>query len=332
MNRSVLTWCAAVVSAGLMGCSSSAPVEKNSTAPKAIETYIAAVDAQKQGDNKQAAETLRRAIAANPKLVMARNLLGQILRDDNQYDQAAEQYEHLVQMDPYWFANHYNLALCYQMLNELPQSAHSYLAALNLKTNDVNANTNLALVYLALKDMDHALYYAQRATEADAKSARAFANLGIVLDARNELGKAEVAYLSSIELDSNQPATLLNYAANLLMQNKPQAAISTLRRAVSLQNTPLVHKRLGDAYLAAKRFDFARQEYDQALKLSPQYYPALNQIGQLLVTQYKDELELDEQKKADAIAAWQKSLEINADQPQVRQWISQWQNAALFGQ
>lgn len=299
--------------------------------PPAIDTYIDAVRAYDAGDKPRAVETLRQAIAANPKLTMARNLLARIYRDDNQYTQAVDQYEALVRMDQYWFENHFNLALCRQMLNELQSSAQSYLNALRLKPDDAPAHTNLALVYLSLNDLDNAERFARRAGELDPASARAFANLGVVLDARGAFTDAERAYLKSLELDSDQPATLLNYGTNLLMQNKPRPAINTLQRSLALQDSSLGHKRLGDAYFTAREYDAALREYNLALKLNPSYYPAMNQMGLILIAQYKEGLELDEQKRAAAVAIWRRSLEINPTQPRVQEWIRQWTSRELFG-
>ncbi len=309
--------------------SAGTPVDPNR--PVAIDTYIAAVKAYDQGDKSRAVQALHDAIAANPKLTMARNLLARIYRDDNDYPQATDQYEALVRMDPYWFDNHYNLALCYQMVNRLADSARVYLDALRLKPADPGANSNLAIVYVSLNELDKALAFAKRATEYAPKSAAAFANLAVVLDARTEYAEAQKAYLKSLELDSNQAATLLNYGANLLVQNQPAAAIAVFQRALQLQDSALGHKRLGDAHFAANHPDEALRQYNLALKITPRYYPAMNQMGLVLINQYKSGLELDEEKKAGAVAIWRRSLEIQADQPRVQQWIDQWTGKELFG-
>jgi tetratricopeptide (TPR) repeat protein len=332
MNHRRLLLIVPIASAVLCGCAPKKPTTTASTRPVGIDNYVQAVQSYDQGNKDAAVSSLTQAIQQNPNLTMARNLLASIYRDDGDYAKAADQYEAVTRLDPYWWTNHYNLALCYQFLDRLQAAAASYARALKLNPNDMKSNMNLGLVYLGLGQYDQAAQYGQRAVDLDPKSATARANLGIIYDARGEYTKAESAYRQALELDSSQQSTLLNLGSNLIMQGKTREAVATLQQALKLADTALARKRLGDAYAANKQYDEALKEYNSALKNNPRYFPAMNEMGLVLIEQYRQSLELDEQKKIAAVAIWERSLQIQPNQPRVQQWVRQWSEKEMFAQ
>ena len=83
---------------------------------------------------------------------------------------------------------------------------------------------------------------------------------------------------------------------------------------------------------ANKQYEEALKEYNAALKNNRRYYPPMNEMGLVLIEQYRQSLELDEQKKIAAVAIWNPSLEIQPNQPRVQQWIKQWSGKEMFSQ
>src|SRR5829696_2845398 len=75
--------------------------------PRAVKGYVQAIEAKQRGDTQGAIRALEGATAANPDLTMARDMLGDLYRAGGQYEKASEQYEALVQLDPYTALNHY---------------------------------------------------------------------------------------------------------------------------------------------------------------------------------------------------------------------------------
>lgn len=332
MNLRRLLFIVPIASAVLCGCAPRKQPAPAATRPVGIDDYVQAVQSYDKGNKEAAVAGLTEAIRQNPNLTMARNLLAGIYRDDGDYSKAADQYEAVTRLDPYWWMNHYNLALCYQFLDRLQAAAASYARALKLNPDDMKSNMNLGLVYLGMGQYDQAAQYGRRAVELDPKSATARANLGVIYDARGEYARAEAAYRQALELDSRQQSTLLNLGSNLIMQGKAHEAVATLQQAVKLADNALSRKRLGDAYAADKQYDEALKEYNAALKLNPRYFPAMNEMGLVLIGQYQQSLELDEQKKIAAVAIWNRSLEIQPNQPRVRQWVKQWGGKEMFGE
>jgi superkiller protein 3 len=210
----------------------------------------------------------------------------------------------------------------------LQEAAESYGHALKLNPDDPNSNMNLGLVNLYLGDVDAAVQYCEKATLLDPKSAAAFSNLGVALDAKGDYSRAEAAYRHSLDIDPENPTTLLNLGTNLIAQNKGSEAADILEKVIKMQDIPLHRKRYGDALAKAGRYDDAVEQYQQALKLDPKYFPAMNEIGWSRIADYKNNLELDDSKREQAIDMWKQSLEINPEQPKIAAAKQEWTEKA----
>ena len=315
--------CVAVVGgAGMVGCAS------KTAGPKGVDRYVQAVQAYQSGDKDRAVANLVAATRTNPDLIMARVMLGDLYRESGNYNDAVAQYEQLVKLDPYSWSNFYKLGVTYQFLERLRDAAASYQRALKLNPDDSKTNMNLGLVHLYLGDPDEAVRYTERATLLDPKSASAFSNLGVALDARGEFARAEAAYRHSLDLDPDNNTTLLNLGTNLIAQNKGAEAVDIMEQVMKNEDIPLHRKRYGDALAKAGRYDEAVKQYQEALTKDPNYYPAMNEIGWARIAEYRQNLELDDAKRNEALAMWDKSLAINPDQPQIQAAKQQWSGRA----
>ena len=120
---------------------------------------------------------------------------------------------------------------------------------------------------------------------------------------------------------------MLNLGTNLIAQNKGSEAVDIMERVIKMQDIPLHRKRYGDALAKAGRYDEAIKQYEGALNIDPKYYPAMNEIGWAKIADYRQNLELDDAKRTEAVAMWDKSLAVNPDQPRIQaarqQWASQ---------
>lgn len=299
--------------------------------PEAVEFYVRGEQLRRQGNLQGAEDEYRAAVQRNPNLRMPHSRLGDMYKQRGDYAKASGHYEAVARLDPYDPQSHYNLGLSYHFLNQLQDAAASYLRALNLNPRDMSSNMNLGLVYLALDQPDDAVKYLQRATEVDPKSAIAWSNLGVALDARGDSRRAEGMYRRSLELNSNATTTLQNLAANLLSQGKPGEAIAVMEQVIERVDTAGTRKRFADTLVSANRFDEAVRQYDIALKRDPRYYPAMNEKAFVLIRQYRDGLELDDEKRKGAIALFRDSLKLNPNQPVIKRQLEKAENPQLFG-
>ncbi len=324
LRTSLVLLLAGLPTLGLVGCAHRAGTGAPSKR-QAVETYVRGVYAYQSGKKDDAIRELQDAIKANPQLIMPRILLGGLEKDRNDYQAAADQYEALVRLDPYFAGHEYNLGVSYQMLQRLHDAEKSYQAAIRLDPKNFGAHMNLGLVYMALGDADNAVKYTDAAAKLNPTSAEAFANLAAALDARGDYVLAEWAYHKSLEAAPFQAGTLLNYANNLMAQHKPREAIAVLDQAMKIEQTPYALKRKGDALAMQNNLPEAIAEYQLALEKNPKYYGAMNECATVLIQQYKAGMELDVPTRDRALALWRKSLEINPDQPGVKAALQEWE-------
>jgi tetratricopeptide (TPR) repeat protein len=298
--------------------------------PRAVNRYVEGAELLQQGRRDQAVEALRSAIESNPDLISPRSLLGEVYREDSKFKEALDQYENLVRLDPYEVSNHYYLGLCYHFLDRLQEAGLAYRDALKLNPDDFKSNMNMGLVRLALGDTEGSVAYLRKATEIDPKSAAAWLNYGVALDGAGDLARAESAYRRSLEIDATSQTAQLNFGTNLVLQGKTSEALAVLEPLAKKLNSPLVHKRFGDALAQAKRWDESAKEYEVAIKLNPRYFPAINELGTISIERYRQGLELDDNLRITALNAWKRSLGVNPDQPAIRDQVQKWEKRPLF--
>lgn len=320
------TICLAILLAA--GCAS--PSTTSYPKPPGADQYVKAVATLKTGDQEKAIAELEQAVVLNPSLRMARMTLGELHVARKDYEKAVPQLRAASDLDPYTLRNHYNLGLSYQLLNQMQEAAHAYLRGLKVAPEDLKSNMNLGLVYFALNELDPAIFYLEKATRLEPTNARAWSNIGVVYDARGNLVFAEASYRKALELDPNAESTLINLTSNLINQKRGTDAVTVAQRLVSLNGSPLSKKRLGDAYTAAGQWDDAANTYDDAMKADTRFAPALNAKAEMFITRYEADLRLDDQLRQKALAAWQDSLKIDANQPAVIANVEKWKDAKVF--
>ena len=307
----------------LSACANPAPIPP---APRVsgLNSYVSGAAAYQAGDTEKAQPLLEQAVNSNPNLVSAHQLLGDLYRKKQDFVRAGDQYAAFVRLDPYNFKSHYDFALACQLMDRLQEAAQAYLEALLLSPRDLNSNMNLGLVYLALGKTDDAVASLQLATEIDPHSAAAFCNLGVAQETAGQIRRAETAYRRAMELDPGMIVAMVDLGSNLVRQDRGEEATIVLQAAAKKTNTTLVHELLGNAMVLNHRDDDARKEYDAALRVDPRYWPAMNQIGLILMRKYQAGLTLDENLRRSAVALWQQSLSIHPGQAQIGVLVQQW--------
>jgi tetratricopeptide (TPR) repeat protein len=309
---------------GAKPAASSGQVASASDKSQAMSRYVDGLRAYHAGDKTAARTAFADATTANPEMIMARSMLGDLYREDKEYAKAAEQYDTLTKLDPYTANNFYRLGVALHLIPQLNQAATAYLKALDLDPKDWKTNMNLGLVYMVLGDKDASLKYARRAAALNPDSAIVNANLGVALEAVNLQSEATAAYRRSLEQDPKRIATYLNLASNLIGQRRANEAIEVMERAIQQEQSAATHTRYGEALAAAGQADKAVAQYQAALALNANYTPALNALGDAYIRQYRSAYQLDEPKRRMALESWNKSLQLRPNQPRVAEMVKQW--------
>jgi len=183
---------------------------------------------------------------------------------------------------------------------------------------------NLGVVYFRLGDLAKAQTRCERAVELAPAHGYAWSNLGAVYDALGDSYRAIAAYQKSIEIDSRQGPVHLNLGTAYLRQGRIDKAIEEFKLAAGLDpNSPIIRKRLAYALSKDKKYGAAIEQLQAALAMDPRDWEGRNSLAAIYMIYYLRHPDIDRLRRQ-ALEEWHASLEVNPEQPQVRQQVAQW--------
>lgn len=292
-----------------------------------VDELILATMERDQGRRDLALARLTAAIERNPQLGLAYLTRGEIYKEQGDYQSAAGDFEKATRLEPFNFNAHYQLGLMYQYLKKFTESIKAYKRAVEIRPLDPDANMNLAIVYSQTGDPVLGLKFAQAAVNGAHDNAMARANLGAMYAQLGYTDLAIAEYKRAIEINSKLTEVYLNLANEYLRMQKYEQARQVLETAAALANSPAVSERLGFSYYKLRRYDQAYGAYEDALKLSPSYFQALNGLGVVAMTKALATQPPDVELGKQAIDHWRRSLQVEANQPVIRQLVAKYAGA-----
>ncbi len=154
--------------------------------------------------------------------------------------------------------------------------------AANQRKPECTNSLYIGLARYRLKQTNEALIAFRAALQCDAKLVAAHLALGDAYEARGNDSESLSAYLQVLTLEPKNPAAL-RAASNLYLKAglhvKARPLLETL---ASLAPRPDAHADLGAVHAASGDQALAAEQFREALKLDPKYFPALTGLGNLL--------------------------------------------------
>ena len=248
--------------------------------------------------------------------------MGLIHKERGELDRAIRSFAEALRLDPTSFDDTFNLAQLYQMTQRIADAIRAYLYAIDLRPDDFDATLNLGVCYQQSGQLEQAVHQFEQAVKLEPQHPQGFVNLGVALDAQKRYYEAVRAYKEALERDEHQPLVLVNLARTYMHQDRLRMARSALEQAISLKpELAGAHEALGYCLFRLRDFDAAKEAYQRALLYDwrlPQAYAGLGSISMLRFVENKNSIE-DRDK---ALEYWHRSLELNPDQPRLRQLIA----------
>jgi tetratricopeptide (TPR) repeat protein len=191
------------------------------------------------GDNAKAERTLRHVIEVNPTGNVGYAMLGQLYLRQGKLDDAKAEFERRVKANPKDVGAQTMLGMILETQRNLPDAKKKYDEVLALDARSVVASNNLAYIYAEEgQNLDRALQLAQVAVDQMPDSPEIRDTLGWVYYKKNLPDLAAKEFEQSIAKDPANPA---------------------------------FHYHLGLAYSKSGDLVRARQSFEAALKLKPDY-------------------------------------------------------------
>lgn len=301
--------------------------ETRSAAPNDPQTagYIASAEqAIRDGDLDKALQEFARAIEVNPNSTTAHLGMADIYRMKGDYTRAEARYAKASALEPKNFDAQYFHGLMLHLLDRLPDAIQAYIRALTLRPNDFKANLNLATAYYQLDENSQALPYAKRAVELNPQDGPARFNLGAIYAALNRHGDAVREYTQAAEFMSLTPPLLLNLADSLAKLERFEEMGNALTQAIKTEPSAIAYERLGFAKFKMSQFADAKANFNAAVKMDGDYYPALNGLGVCSLNDWIRSGRTDSKTKEAGLNALRRSLQIERDQPQILEILTRY--------
>lgn len=202
---------------------------------------IAAALAQLERVDEAVAD-LRLAMAERPTRSDAPLTLGDVLRREDRYKEAAEAYDAGLKrtktIEPRHWSLYYARGIAYERIKEWPLAEADFLKALELQPDQP-----MVLNYLGYSWVEQ----------------------------RANLDKALQMIERAVELRPNDPYIIDSLGWALYQLGDYQGAVTNLEKSVELlSNDPVINDHLGDAYWKSGRKAEARFQWERALVLKPE--------------------------------------------------------------
>jgi len=181
---------------------------------------------------EEAAGEFRKAVAANPKSVAARNSLGSVLTQTGDLREASAQFEETLKLDPENTNAHFNLATLLARENKPGEAIAHLQVVVRIDPNDLRAHYFLAQELLKSQRLDEALLEFSRVVQADPNNEEALLNQVKLLvrtrQYKQALGQLEMGHAKYPQ--KGETALMLTY----LLAASPQYDLRDGARALKL--------------------------------------------------------------------------------------------------
>ena len=220
------------------------------------------------------------------------NALGLRFAKWRQYSCAIPAFEAALRLDPKSWQAHYNLALALVHTGDQKRAASELRTVVQQKPDFLPARNALGLALQALGELDAAAEQFKAVLRIDPHSPLASFNLAEVFQSEKKF-TAEIYYLRQA-LTSNLPreiefqARLALGAAHDQMGHADEAVAELCKLVAAFPDSGEAHYNLGNAYGRHFRYKEARVEYEQTLRLDPDFNAARLSLAKALLEMGED--------------------------------------------
>jgi tetratricopeptide (TPR) repeat protein len=245
-----------------------------SSSPKStIPVFLlqAALDARSQRFH-QAESALRRNLGGDPKNAALHFALGAMLREQERWDEAFNEFTLAAELMPDFPENHSNLAYIFYRVDDGPNAIAEARTALSMDPQNAEAYRFLGLALYSTGQYGASTHAFVESLAREAANPDTYYDLGITLHADGKLDNAIAAYRQAIHLQPAHWQAHANLAMILHEQSKLDEAIAEYREARRLApQEASVRNNLGNTYCDKGDFDAAIEELRELYRQHPEW-------------------------------------------------------------
>jgi tetratricopeptide (TPR) repeat protein len=241
--------------------------------------------------------------------VQKNNDYGMNMLNEGKPDAAIYYFKLAIQADPDYPYSHYNLGLAYLGEGREGEAINEIKEAIRLKPDYVKAHATLGWVYYKQGAYDIALKNLWEAISIDPDYAEGYYRLGEVYLAKGLYSVAARQYDEALKIEPGyaEAQAGLDKVNKLIREARLADARETMEEPAGSTALPSAseegdqarrHYKAGISYLKAENFDLATREFQEAIRLRPDYAEAYNRLGSVYVLMEQNDMAKEMFKEA----------------------------------
>jgi tetratricopeptide (TPR) repeat protein len=280
----------------------------NPNEPRAL--HLLGVLLSQRGDKEQAVRLITRAIEINPGAAEYHSNLGLVFLEQGRPEPAVMSCRRSIELNPRDAEAHFILGNALREIGRAEEAVQMYQRALELKPSHGGAMRNLALLLKVTGRAGDALGMYRQLLKQRPDWPEALIDYGEILRGRGQLADALAAFDRAIALQPAYAAAHNGRGLVLHDMNDTDAAAASYRRGAELDPTNAgIRANLGYALELQGKFDESVAELERAVALRPDLVDAVGNLG----NSYRDV-----GRWADADAQYVRGLRLQPDSFRVR--------------
>lgn len=229
------------------------------------------------------------ALRINPNDASAHNNLGIAYQSLGKLDLAIEAHKEALKINPNSAQAHGNLGIAYQREGEHDLAIEELKEVLRITPYDTKAHGNLGAAYLSQGKLDLAVKEFKEALRLKPNSFRVHCNLGIAYNGQEEFELAINEYKQALGINPNSAEVHYNLGNIYKNQGKGDLCFQAIRG------------HLGLPQQGPERLNSAIREYEEAIRINPNFAIAYYGLGDAYLSQFRSQ---------EAIKCFQRFIEL----------------------
>jgi tetratricopeptide (TPR) repeat protein len=239
-----------------------------------------------RGELDEAISYYRKALQIRPNYAAAYNNLGVVFESQGKINDAANCFRQALQLDSDYADAHNSLGNILASEGRFAQAVNHYRKVLQIRPYYAEAHYNLARVLQSQGLHDEAISSYRRALSFNPDYAEAHNNLGNAFRAKGDLKRAIRHFQQSVQSKPDFAEAHYNLANSFKLQGRFDEAITHYRQSIELQPADAdMYNNLANTLRLKGEIDEAIDFYQKSLQTDPDYVPARNNLGIVLFSE-----------------------------------------------
>ena len=204
--------------------------------PHAADAWnLTGVVAHQSGQQTEAIDNIRRAIAIESDIPQYQLNLAAALLADKQADEAEQSCRRCLKLDPVCAEAFSSLGNALRELGRLDEAIEAFHRALHCRPDYADAQCNLGILLFSIGRLDEAEQWLRQALAANPRLYQAHNNLGLIHQNRGSYDHASECYTRALQIQPGSPETLINQGCALRLLSRFGDALDCCARAIQLR-------------------------------------------------------------------------------------------------